>query len=87
MTTTSQLYLDVAMADEARLAAAKLLLGYAAASRGLTMGQALLALVREAADEGSYPPEVRERLAEVRAASRARAAERALAALDMRRSA
>lgn len=71
--------MTINLGDERRLLTMKTILSYESAVRGLTIGQTLQALLLEAADVDGYPPEVRERLAEIHAEQRARATRRCLA--------
>ena len=70
--------LDISMADEGRILAAKTILAYEAGVRGLSLGQTLLQLLNEAVDPGAYPPEVRAQLDEIHDSARRRAIERSL---------
>lgn len=75
--------IDISMADEGRVLATRTILGYEAGVRGLSLGQALLQLLVEAADVESYPPEVRAQLDEIHEAARRRAAQRSLDAVRL----
>ena len=70
--------LNVSFGDELLAQMLKTIIDYEAARRGLSRGQALTALVLEAADVDSYPPEVRERLDKIAERTRKRAAADAL---------
>ena len=87
MATTKDYYLDISMADEERLLAAKTILGYEAGVRGMTLGQTLCSLVRDAVDVDSYPEEMRSQLAEIREAAQRRAVQRAIEAGSLPKSA
>ena len=80
MAATKQAKINFHMADESAVAIMRLILSYEAGVRGLSMGQACSELVMEAVDVGSYPAEVRERLAELQAESQHRAVKKALQA-------
>ena len=69
---------SIHISDEGALLRLKTIVAYEAGMRGVSMGQALSQLVDEAADVASYPPAVRQRLAEIEEGTAARAVERSL---------
>ena len=71
--------MTINLSDECRLLTLRTVLSYEAGVRGLSIGQALMALLLEAADLDSYPAEVRQQLADLRADPRVEAARRCLA--------
>ncbi|MBQ9000422.1 MAG: hypothetical protein IJ087_01030 [Eggerthellaceae bacterium] len=79
--------LDISLPEKGRVQALRLIIKYEAGVRGLTLNQALLQLVREAIDIDSYPPEIRDHLAEIREKSHERAVADAIGIAKTQRSA
>ena len=78
MANEAKRLMTVNVGDERRLLTMRTILSYESEVRGLTLGQTMLAMLMEAADVEHYPAEVRERLDELRAEQRERAAARSL---------
>ena len=79
--------MEISIADEGRLLTLKTILGYEAGARGLTLGQALAQMLREAVNVDSYPEELRQLLADIDEGRRRRAVERSLVAAGLAKSA
>lgn len=70
MAKTTANSITINISDEARLMTARTILGYESVLRGLTIGQTFEQLILSAVDLDSYPQEVKEHLAKIRASSR-----------------
>ncbi|MBQ9004446.1 MAG: hypothetical protein IJ087_21620 [Eggerthellaceae bacterium] len=74
--------MNISVGDDVSALLLEAVVSYEALSRGLTRGQALYELVREAAGKRRYPARVRKQLEDVRREGQAAAAQKALSGSD-----